>query len=160
MLKFALFSVLSLFLANTLASDSDLFQGTWVLNSIQVNENSADSVVLKTFLPDERYEFDFFRISRFSLDEASETVPYTLTAGRSFSEIPYRLTSFGISSRLSKLKANLQPYRICKAGALLLTRLRQKPSPNKAFLTRRRQKPSPNRAFAKQTTILRFNNII
>jgi hypothetical protein len=96
MVKFILLSVLSLVcLANTFATDSEPFQGTWVLDSIQVNENSADNIILKTLLPGERYKFDFFWISRFSLDEAGETVSYTLTDGRSFSEMSYRLTPNG-----------------------------------------------------------------
>jgi hypothetical protein len=107
MVKIFLLSVLSLaFTANTLASDSDPWQGTWVLDSIQLVETtaqtvettaqtvetSADSVIRKTLLPGERYTFDWFWIGSFTLDEATETVSYTLTTGRSFSGMQYKLT--------------------------------------------------------------------
>jgi hypothetical protein len=96
MAKFILFSVLSLvYLANTFATDSELWQGIWVLDSIQVNETSADGVIHKTLLPEERYRFESFRISRFTLDEANQTVSYSLTTGQSFDAMQYRLTPDG-----------------------------------------------------------------
>ena len=64
------------------------FEGTWVLDSVQVKEIMPDGIKEKTVLPDDDYEFDNIWMQQFTLN-ADGMASYKDKIGCIMADIPY-----------------------------------------------------------------------
>ena len=64
------------------------YEGTWVLDSVQIKEVMPDSIVAKTVLPGEECKFNHFWMLRFTLN-ANGKASYSEKNNRIVSDVPY-----------------------------------------------------------------------
>ena len=69
-------------------SANSVFEGTWVLDSVQVKEIVGDNVMQKTVLPGEECKFNHSWMLRFTLN-ANGKASYSEKNNRIVSDVPY-----------------------------------------------------------------------
>ena len=89
LLLFSIFFV-TVFSAIEMRAQSNLhseFEGTWVLDSVQITEIMPDGNIQKTLLPNEYCEFNSYWIQQFTLN-SSGVITYTKTGNHTISNAP------------------------------------------------------------------------
>ena len=87
-----MFCITAFFTVDTHAQENlhPEFEGTWVMDSVQVKEVMPDSIVEKTVLPGGRSKFDRIWVWQFSLG-ANGKVSFLRNDGHTISDIPYSI---------------------------------------------------------------------
>ena len=90
------------------------FEGTWVLDSVQVKEIVQSNIVEKTVLPGDNYEFDNFWMHQLTLNNGMAT--YTDKIGCIIADIPYFIKD--INDNTATLIINGVDYKVLSVQLL------------------------------------------
>jgi len=91
------------------------FEGTWILDSVQVKEVGPDNIVEKTVLPDEDYEFNNIWMHHFTLD-ANGKASYKEKNDCIISDIPFSIED--IKGNTATLIINGVDYKVLNVQLL------------------------------------------
>jgi len=122
LLIFSLFFV-SAFSAIEMRAQNNIhsnFEGTWVLDSVQVKEVVRDNIVEKTVLPSENYNLGDSWLLRFTLD-ANKNASYTDKKGNTTSNILYIEEGFAVTFAISPVETKVLNIQTISDRTILIT---------------------------------------